>query len=163
MLMRFDPFRELDRLEELAARSASQPRPVAMPMDAFQEGDRFIVRFDLPGVDLSSIDLTVDKNVLNVRAERRWQPAEGQEVLIAERAQGAFTRQLFLGDTLDAQGVQASYEQGVLTLTIPMVEQAKPRKVEVTAGAGDEQPMEPAIDARASEPSLDSNAMANSS
>ncbi len=132
MLMRFDPFRELDRW----ATEVAGHRPSVVPMDAYRHGDRFTVQFDLPGIDPSSIDLTVDKDVLTVSAERSWQPGEGQEVLIAERPQGTFTRQLFLGDNLDAEHIEASYEHGVLTVTIPVAESAKPRKVEITSGDG---------------------------
>ena len=132
MLMRFDPFRDLDRMTQMLTQPGS--RSTAMPMDAYREGDEFVVHFDLPGVDPNTIDLTVEKNMLTVRAERHWEPKESQDVLISERAQGSFSRQLFLGDSLDADRVQASYNQGVLTLTIPVAEQAKPRKVEVLAG-----------------------------
>lgn len=133
MLMRFDPFRELDRLTEetLGARS----RPSAMPLDAYREGDRFLVTVDLPGVDPSSIDVTVEKNVLTLRAERAWPRSEHQEWVVAERRQGTFTRQLFLGETLDTDAIVANYEHGVLTLEIPVAEKAKPRRVEVGIGA----------------------------
>src|SRR6202007_2322727 len=103
-----------------------------IPMDAYRDGDTFVVHFDLPAVDPSSIDLTVEKNVLTVQADRRWQPDEGQEVVVNERPQGHFSRQLFLGDGLDAERIQARYDKGVLTLVIPVAERAKPRKVEVT-------------------------------
>jgi HSP20 family protein len=134
MLMRFDPFRELDRMAQMFAQQGGPGRQTTLPMamDAYRDGDRFIITFDLPGVDPNSIDLTVEKNVLTVRAERRWQPAEGQDVLIAERPQGTFTRQLFLGDSLDTEKMEATYDKGVLTVTIPVAEQAKPRKVEIT-------------------------------
>ncbi|HEV2071863.1 MAG TPA: Hsp20/alpha crystallin family protein [Acidimicrobiales bacterium] len=132
MLMRFDPFRELDRW----ATEVAGHRPSVVPMDAYRHGDRFTVQFDLPGIDPSSIDLTVDKDVLTVSAERSWHPGEGHEVLIAERPQGTFTRQLFLGDNLDAEHIEASYDHGVLTVTIPVAESAKPRKVEITSGDG---------------------------
>jgi HSP20 family protein len=131
MLLRFDPFRELDRWTEGLA-----SRPSVMPMDAYRHGDHFTVHFDLPGADPSSIDLTVEKNVLNVSAERTWQREEGQEVLVSERAQGSFTRQLFLGESLDTDRIEASYDNGVLTVTIPVAESAKPRKVEISAGNG---------------------------
>ena len=131
MLMRFDPFRELDRLTDQAWSGARRP---AMPMDAYRQGDHFVVHFDLPGVDPSSIDLTVEKNVLTVSAERRWEPAEGAEVVAAERPQGSFTRQLFLGEGLDPEGIEANYDAGVLTVRVPVAEQAKPRRVQVTAG-----------------------------
>jgi HSP20 family protein len=131
MLMRFDPFRELDRLAE---QTWGGGRLAAMPMDAYRRGDHFVVHFDLPGVDPSSIDLTVEKNVLTVSAERHWEPEEGNEVVVAERPQGRFTRQLFLGEGLDADGIEAGYDGGVLTVRVPVAEQAKPRKVQVTAG-----------------------------
>jgi HSP20 family protein len=136
MLMRFDPYRDMDRLTQLLTQQAGPARPAAMPMDAYRDGYRFIVNFDLPGIDPVSIDLTVEKNVLTVQAERTWQPEEDQEVVIAERPHGTFTRQLLMGENLDTEHVQANYDQGVLTLTIPVAEQAKPHKVAVLSGAG---------------------------
>jgi HSP20 family protein len=134
MLMRFDPFRELDRLRQQASAGAS----AVMPIDAYRRGDRVVVHFDLPGVEPSTIDLTVEQNVLMVRAERTWQEAEGDEIIVSERPQGIFTRQLFLGESLDGERVEANYEHGVLTVTIPVAEQAKPRKVEITSGGESE-------------------------
>ncbi|HEX5365755.1 MAG TPA: Hsp20/alpha crystallin family protein [Acidimicrobiales bacterium] len=134
MLMRTDPFRELDRFTQQVLGTWSQP--VAMPMDAYREGDRFVIHFDLPGVEPSSVDLTVEQNVLSVTAERQWQPKEDQQVVASERPQGTFRRQLLLGDDLDLDRVEASYEAGVLTVTIPVSEDAKPRKVEVSTGGG---------------------------
>lgn len=136
MLMRFDPYRDMDRLAQLLTPQTGPARQAAMPMDAYRDGYQFIVHFDLPGIDPVSIDLTVEKNVLTVRAERTWQPEEGQEVVIAERPQGTFTRQLLMGENLDGEHVQASYDLGVLTLTIPVAEQAKPHKVAVISGTG---------------------------
>lgn len=133
MLMRFDPFRDLDRVTQQLWNGAVA-RPPVMPMDAYRQGERFVVHFDLPGVEPDSIDLTVEKNVLTVSAERRWQPADGQEIVANERPQGTFTRQLFLGDTLDAGHIDATYDNGVLTLTVPIAESAKPRKVEIHSG-----------------------------
>ena len=130
MLMRFDSDREVDR----AAGMWWNGRAPGLPMDAYRRGDEFVVHFDLPGVDQSSIDLTVEKNVLTVRAERNWKYDDMDKIAISERPQGTFTRQLFLGERLDTDKIAASYENGVLTLTIPMAEQAKPRKVEITAG-----------------------------
>ena len=130
MLMRTDPFRDLDRLTEHLLGTAA--RPAAMPMDAYRDGDRFIVRFDLPGTDRDSIDLTVEQNVLTVRAERPDPTTNGAEVIVAERPSGTFSRQVFLGETLDAENLSADYTAGVLTLTIPVRESAKPRKIEVT-------------------------------
>ena len=141
MLMRFDPFRELDRLtEQLASTAARAPR--AFPMDAYRRGDRFIVEFDLPGVEPASIELTVEQNVLTVRAERRFEPREGDEVVVAERPQGTYARQVFLGDALDSERLQANCRHGVLTLTIPVAEAAKPRRVPV-GGGQDAQTIEP--------------------
>ncbi|MEW2135697.1 Hsp20/alpha crystallin family protein [Streptomyces sp. NPDC005409] len=135
MLMRTDPFRELDRLTQQVLGSAT--RSAALPLDAFREGDSFVVELDLPGVDPESIDLDVDQNVLNVKAERRTAASgDDSDVLIAERPSGTFSRQLFLGETLDADRIEASYEAGVLRLTIPVAEQAKPRKIEIRAGEG---------------------------
>ena len=134
MLMRFDPFRDFERLSEQAFGEAR--RTPVMPMDAYRHGDRFIVHFDLPGADPQSIDLTVEKNVLTVRAQRSWQRGDGVDVIAAERPQGTFSRQLFLGETLDTEHVSATYDNGVLTLTIPVAERAKPRRVEVTTGGG---------------------------
>lgn len=134
MLMRSDPFRDLDRLTQQLFGSSA--RPSVMPMDAYRKGDQFVVHFDLPGVDPSSIDLTVEKNVLTVSAQRQWQPAEGEQVVASERPQGSFSRQLFLGESLDTERIEASYDAGVLTLTVPVAEQAKPRKVEITSGDG---------------------------
>lgn len=134
MLMRFDPFRELDRFEQSLASARRAP---AMPMDAYRRGDQFVVHFDLPGIDPASIELTIEKNVLTVKAERAWQAQESDDWVVSERFQGTYTRQLFLGDTLDADNINANYDKGVLTLTIPVAERAKPRKVEVTSGDSD--------------------------
>ena len=114
MLMRFDPFRDIDRITQ---QLWSGTRPAVMPMDAYRHGDQFVVHFDLPGVDPDSIDLTVEKNVLTVSAERTWQTTDGQHVVVNERPQGRFSRQLFLGDGLDYDHVCAGYEHGVLTVT----------------------------------------------
>ncbi|MEU0943768.1 Hsp20/alpha crystallin family protein [Streptomyces canus] len=132
MLMRTDPFREFDRLTQQVFGSTA--RPAAMAMDAYRSGDDFVVHFDLPGVDPESIDLDVERNVLNVRAERRLPAPEGAEMIVAERPTGSFTRQLFLGDTLDTERIDASYDAGVLTLRIPVAEQAKPRRIQISGG-----------------------------
>jgi HSP20 family protein len=129
MLMRFDPFQDTDR------QFRRPMRPTMMAMDAYRDGDSFVVQFDVPGVDPGSIDLTVEKNVLTVGAERSWQPSDGQEVIASERPQGNFRRQLFLGDSLDVDHINASYRDGVLTLTIPTAQQAKPRKVAITTAS----------------------------
>ncbi|MEV4200759.1 Hsp20/alpha crystallin family protein [Micromonospora globbae] len=132
MLMRTDPFREIDRLAEQFFGTTS--RPGVMHMDAYRDGDYFYAAFDLPGVDPESIDCTVERNVLTVRAERRRPTDDKVELVAAERPMGVFTRQLFLGDTLDADNLEAGYENGVLTLRIPVAERARPRRVPVIAG-----------------------------
>jgi HSP20 family protein len=129
MLLRFDPFRELDRVVEQARTQISRP---SFPMDAYRHGDTFVLHFDLPGVDPASIDLEHERNVLTITAERSWRPVEGDDVVANERVHGAFRRQLLLGDGLDASAMHASYEHGVLTVTIPVAEKAKPRKIAVT-------------------------------
>ena len=131
MLMRFDPFRELDRLTSGALGQAARP---SMSMDAYRRGNEFVVHFDLPGVDPTTIDLTVEKNVLTVAAERTFGRQEHDEIVVNERPQGRFTRQLFLGESLDSDAIKADYDYGVLTLHIPVAERAKPKKVEVTTG-----------------------------
>jgi HSP20 family protein len=132
VLMRFDPFRELDRaVDELWQQGARSP---IVPMDAVRHGNQVFVSFDLPGVDPDAIELTVERNVLTLRAERNVHRQEGDEVIASELRYGAFTRQVFLGDTLDAGSLQASYDHGVLTVTIPVAEQAKPRKISIGGG-----------------------------
>ncbi len=144
MLMRFDPFRELDRLgQQLWSRNGLWGSrdgfwAAAAPLDAYRQGDRFVVQVDLPGVEPSSIDVSVDRNVLTIKADRSWAPAEVDEVLVSERPRGSFSRQLFLGEALDADAIEASYDQGVLTLAIPVADSAKPRRVAVTVGSAPE-------------------------
>jgi HSP20 family protein len=128
MLMRFDPFRELDRL---TSTGLGRPSPSLLAMDAWRHGDEFFVSFDLPGARADSIELSVEKNVLTVKAERTWSRAEGDEVVVNERPQGQFSRQLFLGEGLDPDKIQATYQDGVLRLTIPVAEKAKPRQIQV--------------------------------
>ena len=131
MLMRFDPFRELGRMTDEVIRP---PRPWQMPLDAYRREDEFVVHFDVAGVDPDTIDLTVEENTLTVTVERTWPLADGDEVVIAERPQGTFSRQLFLGDALDTDRIAARYDQGVLTVTIAVAEQSKARKVEIAHG-----------------------------
>jgi HSP20 family protein len=127
MLMRFDPFRDFDRLFS----QTRDERTPAMPMDAYKRGENFFVHLDVPGVDPATIDLSTDQNVLTVRAQRGWQRQEGDEWIAAERPQGQYTRQLFFGDGLDVDNIEASYHDGVLTLRIPVAEKAKPRRIEI--------------------------------
>jgi len=134
MLMRTDPFRDLDRLTQQVFGTAT--RPVFMPMDAWRSGDVFHIEFDLPGVNTESIDLDVERNVLTVRAERgQGSDTNGTEMLAAERPRGVFSRQVILGDNLNLDAVEASYHDGVLHLTIPVAEKAKPRKISIDSGS----------------------------
>ena len=132
MLLRTtDPFRDFDRLTQQIFGTTN--RPAVMPMDAWREGERFVIEFDLPGVSRESIDLDVERNVLTVRAERVARNGDW-ESLASERPRGVFSRQLVLGDNLDLDGIEAHYEDGVLRLTVPVAEKAKPRKIEVAGG-----------------------------
>ena len=143
MLMRTDPFRELDRLTQQffgGSQTGTWSRPTSMPLDAYRNGDEFVVAFDLPGVSPDAIDIDVERNVLTVKAERRPNRADGVEMQASERPLGVFSRQLFLGDSLDVDRIKADYDAGVLTLRIPVAEKAKPRKIAI--GQTDDSPKE---------------------
>ncbi len=137
MLMRTDPFRELDRLtQQVFGQGGTWSRPSLVPMEAYRQGDEFVVRFDLPGVDPDSIDLHVEQSTLTVKAERRPSVSgKDVETVVSERPYGVFSRQLFLGDTLDADHIDAHYDAGVLTVKIPVAEQAKPRRIQINTGS----------------------------
>ncbi|KAB2593220.1 MULTISPECIES: Hsp20/alpha crystallin family protein [Streptomyces] len=140
MLMRTDPFRELDRITEQILRPGTWSRPSAMPMDAYREGDDYVVAFDLPGVSPDAIDIDVERNMLTVRAERR--PAvdtDDVQMELSERPLGVFSRQIVLADTLDTERIDAGYDAGVLTLRIPIAERAKPRKISIAGGSSRKQ------------------------
>ena len=132
-VLRFDPFQELDRLTEqvLGGGRATNTRSRSFPMDAYRRGDRFFVHLDLPGVDPDSIDLTSEQNVLTIRAERSFRTEEGDELIVSERPQGVYSRQLFVSDALELDSVQANYERGVLTIELPVADQAKPRRIQI--------------------------------
>jgi HSP20 family protein len=132
MLMRFDPFRELDRVADQFDQAVR--RTSAVPMDAVRHGDQVFVNFDLPGVDPDTVDVTVERDVLTVSATRRFERSEEDEVLANERPQGTFTRRILLGDSLDTSRLEAAYDHGVLSLTIPVAEKAQPRKISVGGG-----------------------------
>src|SRR4029453_15446915 len=134
MLMRTDPFRELDRVAQQVFGTTA--RPAVMPIDAYRKGDEFVVLVDLPGVDASSINLTVERRVLTVHAERSRPGDDEVELLIGERPIGTFSRQLFLAETLDSERIAADYTDGVLRLGGPVKEQAKPRRVYIAVGGG---------------------------
>lgn len=136
-MLGFEPFfRDFDRLAQQLWGNpvGTAARPAVMPMDVWRDGDTFVVEFDLPGVDPDSIDVTADQGALTVRAERPYVGDEGHDWVAAERPHGVFSRQLLLGDQLDTAHVGASYTDGVLRLTVPVVEQAKPRKIAITTG-----------------------------
>jgi HSP20 family protein len=133
MLMRTDPFRDLDRLTQQVFGTTA--RPAAMPMDAYRTGTAVYVHFDLPGIDPDAIDLTVEQNVLTIKAERPAIPAGEAEMVVSERPVGTLSRQLFLGEALDTDAIAADYHAGVLTLTIPVREEAKPRKLAITTSS----------------------------
>ncbi len=130
MVMRFDPFRE--PLEQVLRSAAEGRAPKAMLMDAYRHGDHFVIHFDVPGVAPDSIELTAEQNVLTVRAERNWPAEAATEVVVNERPQGSFSRQVFLGEGLDADRIEATCDLGVLTVNIPVAERAKARRVQVS-------------------------------
>ncbi len=132
MSLRFDPFRDFDRLAAEMFGTARTPAP--MPMDVLRAGDQFVCRFDLPGIDAESLDVSAENNTLTVRAERRRSDPDGASYLVSERPAGSYSRQLVLGDGLAVEDIRADYTDGVLTLTIPVAEQAKPRKIEIGRG-----------------------------
>ena len=134
MYMRTDPFREFDRLAQQVLGAGTTSRPAVMPMDAWREGDTFVIEFDLPGVRAETLDIDVERNVLTVRAERPRRSGDW-ETLAAERPTGLFSRQLVLGDNLDLDRLDASYDDGVLRLRVQVAEKAKPRRIEVTTGS----------------------------
>ena len=137
MLMRTDPFREFDRLAQQVLGAGTTSRPAVMPMDAWRQGDAFVIEFDLPGVVADTLDIDVERNVLTVRAERPRRSGDW-ELLASERPTGLFSRQLVLGDNLDLDRLEAAYDAGVLRLTVPVAEKAKPRKIEVTHSSGEQ-------------------------
>lgn len=133
MAMSFDPFSQLDRV---AQRVFDTPVSRAMPVDLFKEGDRYILAADLPGIDPGSVDVDVDGQLLTIRAQRTAAEREGAKWLTQERPVGAFMRQFSLGDGIDVEHISASYENGVLSVIIPLAERAKPRKVQVETARG---------------------------
>jgi HSP20 family protein len=137
-MLRFEPlFRDIDRLTQQLWGNpvGTATHPAVMPMDVWREGDKFLVELDLPGIKADSIDITVDHDALTVRAERPYAGDEGHDWVTAERPHGVFSRQLFLGDQLDTDNISADYTDGVLRLTVPVAEQAKPRKIAIQSGA----------------------------
>lgn len=133
MLLRYDPFRELDRMtSELFKTTRSRD---LMAMDAYRDGDRVVVEFDLPGVDPSSVDVTVERDVLRVSASRPRPEVDDADLLVSERPYGTFRRELFLGESLDGERVEANLDRGVLRVTVPIAESVQPRRVEISTGS----------------------------
>lgn len=141
MLMRTDPFREMDRIfQQLSGTSGTWSKPSVMPMDAYREGDQYVIAFDLPGVSTEAIDIDVERNMLTVKAERRpAAPGDSVQMELSERPLGVFSRQVMLADTLDTTQIEADYAAGVLTLRIPIAERAKPRKIAIGGDSGRQQ------------------------
>jgi HSP20 family protein len=141
-VMRFDPFREYERLSEQLFGGQAAGGPRSLPMDAYRRGDRFYVHLDLPGVESDSIELTSEQNVLTIRADRRFERRDEDEIIVQERPQGSFSRQLFVSEALDLDQIAASYEHGVLTITIPVAEQARPRRIQIGHSEHGPEPIE---------------------
>jgi HSP20 family protein len=138
VLMRTDPFRDFDRLAQQLLGVGTTSRPAVMPMDAWREGDTFVLEFDLPGVRPETVDIDVERNVLTIKAERPARNGDW-EMLASERPTGLFSRQLVLGDNLDLEKIDADYEGGVLRLKVPVAEKAKPRKIEIKTGSREQE------------------------
>ena len=140
MLLQHDPFRDLDRFTQQMFGTAA--RPTSMPLDAWREGDDFVIEVDLPGIDEDRLDIDVERNVLTVRAERLSRMPDAADAVATERSWGTFSRQLVLGNALDTDRIDAAYVDGVLKLRIPISEQAKPRRISIgtrhTAESGKE-------------------------
>jgi HSP20 family protein len=136
-VLRFDPFRDIDRLAEqvLGAQAGSARAPRLMPMDLYRSGDHYVVHADLPGVDPGSVDVSVDNGTLTIKAERTGRTEETVDWIASERFTGTYMRQLSLGDGVDADHISATYHNGVLTVSIPVAEKAKPRRIRVSAPA----------------------------
>ena len=139
MLMQTDPFRDLDTLFSRFAGRQTNDGGVA-PMDAFRRGSDVWVHMDLPGVKAENLEITVERNVLTIAAERNWQRQEGDQPYFGERYRGNFRRQIQLGDGLDLENLEADLHDGILTVRIPVAEQAKPRKVQVNYSPGETTP-----------------------
>ncbi|MDI2098442.1 Hsp20/alpha crystallin family protein [Ruicaihuangia caeni] len=133
MSMSFDPFTQLDRLAQSLFDTSRQPR--IMPVDLFREGEQYVLSADLPGIDPGSVDVDVDGHVLTIRAERTAATREGARWLTQERPFGSYMRQFTIGDDVDVEGISASYDNGVLSVVIPIAERARPRKITVESAS----------------------------
>lgn len=133
-MLRFDPFRDFDRMTEqlLGVPSGSARAPRFMPMDLYRSGDHYVLHADLPGVDPGSVDVGVENGVLTIKAQRSERTEDGVQWIASERFTGTFLRQLSLGDDIDTDNISATYANGVLTVTLPVTEKARPRRVEIS-------------------------------
>jgi HSP20 family protein len=138
-VLRFDPFRDFDRMTEqlLGVQSGSARAPRFMPMDLYRSGDHYVLHADLPGVDPGSVDAGVENGTLTIRAQRSERTEDGVQWIASERFAGTYMRQIALGDDIDADRISATYANGVLTVTLPVAERAKPRRVEITVDEAD--------------------------
>ncbi len=132
MSISYDPFHHLDELRDQLVSGGRAPR--SFPMDAYRRGEEFLVHLDLPGINPETVELTVENQVLTITVERRFEQLEGDEIIVSERPQGRFSRQLRLGSTIDTDRIAASYHDGVLTITLPVSERARPRQIQVGRG-----------------------------
>lgn len=137
MAMTFDPFAEFDRLTSGLLGARSGPR--VMPVDLYRDADRYVLNADLPGVDPGSVDVDVDGQLLTIRAQRTASSAQGAKWLAQERPAGTYLRQFSIGEGVDTAAISAAYDNGVLSVIVPVSERAKPRKIEVQAASGDAQ------------------------
>lgn len=137
-MLRFDPFSDIDAMtKQLLGLGTDTGRvPRFMPVDLYKSGDHYVLLADLPGVDPGSVDVSIDNGTLTLTAERSARSEEGVQWLSSERFSGKFRRQLSLGDGIDTAGIRASYDNGVLSVTIPVAERAKPRRVEISHAGG---------------------------
>jgi len=137
-VLRFDPFRDVDRMTEqlLGVPSGSARAPRFMPMDLYRSGDHYVLHTDLPGVDPGSVDVGVENGTLTIRAERSERTDDGVQWIASERFTGRYMRQIALGDDIDTERISATYANGVLTVTLPISERAKPRRVDIAVSDG---------------------------
>jgi HSP20 family protein len=136
VLATFDPFVQFERqFGRLSQRAFGQGGNAVMPMDGLRRAGEVVLRFDLPGIHPDSIQVTVDRGVLSVSAKREEKYAENERLFIRERAMGSLSRRVYLPDHLDADAIEAAYNDGVLEVRIPVIEKARPRKIEIQRAA----------------------------
>lgn len=143
-MLRFDPFHDIDAVARqlLSEATGTSRAPRFMPMDLFKAGDHYVLNADLPGVDPGSVDVSVDNGTLTLRAQRTAPSEEGVQWIASERFSGTYMRQLSLGDNVDTDNISATYNNGVLSVTLPIAERAKPRRIEITGGGSGQRTIE---------------------